>query len=65
MSNKHHLVLNRFLAEYEEPSILEGFDRMWELSPHPTGLWSRSDLAKVYHPNFTLLVTDKLVLGSL
>ncbi|PVG02024.1 P-loop containing nucleoside triphosphate hydrolase protein [Serendipita vermifera] len=42
-------VLNRFLAEYQEPSVLEDFDRMWELSPHPTGLWSHSDLAKTLH----------------
>lgn len=41
------LVLARFASEYEEPSINENFDRMYELDPHPTGEWTKSDITKV------------------
>lgn len=41
------LVLERFSREYEPPLPTEGFDRMYELLPHPTGLWTRQEISKV------------------
>jgi hypothetical protein len=40
-------VLNRFASEYEEPSVMEDIDRMYELKPHPTGDWTKVEISKV------------------
>ncbi|KIM34505.1 hypothetical protein M408DRAFT_325891 [Serendipita vermifera MAFF 305830] len=42
-------VLNRFKSEFETPSLLEDFDRMYDLEPHTTGVWTRQDIIKVLH----------------
>ncbi|CCA69545.1 hypothetical protein PIIN_03484 [Serendipita indica DSM 11827] len=41
------VVLKRFSNEFEEPSPMEGFDKMYDLAPHPTGIWEKKDIAKV------------------
>jgi hypothetical protein len=40
-------VLGRFASEYEEPSVMEDVDRMYELKPHPTGDWTKEEISKV------------------
>jgi hypothetical protein len=45
-----NIVLDKFNAEFEDPSPLEDFDRMHALEPHPTGSWTRQDISKV--PNY-------------
>ncbi|KAG8799335.1 hypothetical protein FRC16_005332 [Serendipita sp. 398] len=42
-------VLKRFSGEFEAPSLMEDFDRMYELSPHPTGAWTRQEIEKVLY----------------
>jgi hypothetical protein len=42
-----NIVLDKFNAEFEDPSPLEDFDRMYALEPHATGAWTRQDISKV------------------
>lgn len=47
MTDSSYTVLKRFASEYEEPSVMEDVDRMYELKPHPTGEWTEQEISKV------------------